>query len=340
MRKIINEKILKMSKPMIWSFNIYGSLFSLISEDENIKPWIFNNFIQIKYVIDQKTIYFDRYHSIYYDCPSFNFYKLPKECIEIKTNSFTNLCIDLINNNSYILITADRYHYMNYNKESKIHSLHELFIYGYNIDKKEFYCGDNIYNGKYGVFAITFNNLENAYFSMFDKWNIVPPPPSLTDIVFFSNLKKLEEPYFFNVDIIKKSLAEYLNSVETNSFSKQESCIYGINAIKQHIIDIEYDFLNNEHINIDIKVPHLLYERMVIMVNRLKYMKETNLFDICDNTIKKYEYLEHQYLITRNIGIKYNISNDNSIYNKYLLKIHELISYEEDLLINILKNLK
>lgn len=48
----MSKKLLEVHKPLLSTSNVYGTLLSIISDDERIRPWIYSNFIQIRYVID------------------------------------------------------------------------------------------------------------------------------------------------------------------------------------------------------------------------------------------------------------------------------------------------
>ena len=43
-----NKKILDVTKPIITSWQWHATLFSILSDDENAKRWIFSNYIQLR----------------------------------------------------------------------------------------------------------------------------------------------------------------------------------------------------------------------------------------------------------------------------------------------------
>ncbi|GJM73119.1 hypothetical protein HMSSN036_53350 [Paenibacillus macerans] len=49
---------LPMYDPIIDTYNIYGSITSVISNKEECWAWIYNNFIQIRYVYDWDATFF------------------------------------------------------------------------------------------------------------------------------------------------------------------------------------------------------------------------------------------------------------------------------------------
>lgn len=51
--------ILPFYEPTFYTYNIYGSVTSMLSNNDHYLPWLYNNFIQIRYVED-----WDSYFSI------------------------------------------------------------------------------------------------------------------------------------------------------------------------------------------------------------------------------------------------------------------------------------
>ena len=57
-----NIKKLPVTYPMITSWQWHATLFSILSDDENAKKWIFSNYIQLR-CYNIQEIFTGRYHA-------------------------------------------------------------------------------------------------------------------------------------------------------------------------------------------------------------------------------------------------------------------------------------
>lgn len=318
------NKQLKMNKPLIDGLPIYGNFFSLLNyDDERVKSWLFSNFIQLRYLVNDNVVFFERYRSILDNCPFFLHYSLSREIINsIWKDNLIECFIQMLLSDYYIFLYADRYYIPESKQYQTVSFVHELFIYGYDDKEKKFYCKDNIRDGKYTSFECDFYQVEDAYVN-------IPLNPYFTDVHF---LKK-ENPNInikFNMNYTLKLIKEYAYSLNShNCFEVFTLVEYGF---KVHKIIME-DLINTQaqkNDDIDIRPFHLFYEHKIMMIKRMDYMKQLYRTNILDEVIKDYQDLADNYMVLRNIILKYNKSFDKKLYQRIIERFQELIQFEED----------
>ncbi len=313
---------LSMSEPLIYTYNIYGSIFSMISDDPAIWPWVYNNFIQIKYVVDWRSFYFDNHYLLFDNCPWLTHSIIPRRMLESST-SLVNFIIECINNKSYIYLYIDRYYISKSSVFNTKHIWHELLIYGYDLDNKVFYIADNLGNGKYIKTECTFNELEKGY------WAID------SDVEFYHNIHLFDKHYEDGINLdteqILLTLENYLFSKKTINMYVKEKTLYGIDTIS--LLMEHLGNCSSGDLWLDTRAFHLFWEHKKLMVSRLEYLKRNSNLVIDDKIIEGYESLKNSYLINRNLALKFNTTrNYDLIVPKLIHNISSALTTEKRLL--------
>ncbi|ADL53833.1 hypothetical protein [Clostridium cellulovorans] len=309
----MNKKILHMNEPIINTYNSYGSILSMIADDENAWLWLYNNFIQIRYVYSWNSYFFDNHHLFFDNCPYFYHYNIPKSILLSKWNgSMKDFIVDSINGGLYIYLYVDRYYISESSSYNRASEVHEVFIYGYDIEDNSVYIADNLLDGKYIRTKVPFEEIENGYFNIKYK------------VDFFLNLHlfKKSEGAIVNFDFeqVVSSINNYLYSKKTIDVSFSEKCIFGLDAVER-IVDILDNVSVQEDMYLDIRALHLFYEHKLLMKLRLEYMVNKGFLVNGEKFIEAYSSLNKNYGTIRNLALKYNITKMNNI----LLRISELL---------------
>ena len=58
-------RLLPIYEPVLNSYNVYGAVFSIISNNEDYLPWLYNNFIEIAINNYDETPYFTDHFSLF-----------------------------------------------------------------------------------------------------------------------------------------------------------------------------------------------------------------------------------------------------------------------------------
>jgi hypothetical protein len=328
--------------PPINAFPHKGALFSVLFAREECKPWIFSNFIQIYSLKDlyknkPRTGTVDFFYNMYGDWTYFHLKANPW----IKLNSmpfeylrllkpdivdFIKMCID---KNRYLFFDIDMYYIsaykINYNKA---HVPHEIFIYGYDDEKKVFYIGDNTalkYSHEqmtYDEITLSTNNLLEIYENNVKGvlWHEYREKS-----IFMLEVKKNverngEDPVFssevfdININKIINDLKEYLlwdNYAE--GYRHSEYYVYGIECYNE-LEKYAYSVIGTED-RIDHRAFYSFIEHKKLMLLRMQYLSKD--YDLND-LIEKYTDLVNGFNILMNLVLKAILTKNNKTWEKVI----------------------
>lgn len=322
-----SKKLFMNNNLLINTFNAYASVLSIISRDNiNISPWLYNNFIQIRYVHDWRTYFFDNHHLIFDHCPWINHHVIPRTILKNKWTSLHEFIIDAINESRYVCLYVDRYYISASKAYQKNHNWHEIFIFGYDLEKDTFLVADNLQEGKYIHTECSFNELDEGYDAVH------------SDNEFFHNIHLLgikdELDYKFNLQQVASTLENYIYSNPTIDMSFKEKSTFGIDALNLTIETAVNCDPSSFHF--DKRAFHLFWEHKKIMSLRLEYMYQLSFIPNGLELISSYKDLESSYLMLRNLVIKYNISNKNTLFEQIIGIFKNNIIKEKEVIYNIL----
>ncbi|WP_027629583.1 hypothetical protein [Ruminiclostridium cellobioparum] len=324
----MNRKTLYMQDPIVSTYTSYGSLFSIIQD--KMWPWVFNNFIQIRYARGWKIYAFDNHHMFLSNCPNIAYYILPQGIIINKWNkSLKELIIDSVNSDYYLFLYVDRYYISKSDYYLNYHFPHEIFIYGYDLEKDIVYIADNLQGGKFIKTECSFEEIENGY------WHVKGDYTFLIDV----RLLKLKDDISSNFDLeqVRLGLDSYLHSKRTVDLLDEQKCDFGFDAINRLFWELENQ--SKEKAEIDIRPFHLLYEHKILMEMRVKYMVEQGyILDNC-NLIRNLSDLKNDYFSLRNMLIKINIKRDSKMMRDIINKFQLNIITEKSLITNLLQTI-
>ncbi|MFK0522295.1 hypothetical protein ACINKY_08785 [Paenibacillus illinoisensis] len=317
------KKLHMNSSPYLNTYNLYGTTFSIASHDERIWPWVYNNFIQIRYVPDWNAYFFDNHHLIFDNCPSLSKYRIPQSVMEMKWHSLKEFIIDSINLDCYVYLYVDRYYISKSAAYKKIKdNWHEILIYGYDTGKELFYVADNLREGKYILTESDFNEIEEGYSSL------------KSDNDFFKGIiliQKRDEDFVFRIGQVKAQLTNYLLSKETQDIAFKEESIFGFNAWMNLISDLE------QKTKLDKRPFHLFWEHKKVMVDRIKYLEEKKYIKQDESSVlQEFVLLENKALTIRNMALKYSITQEKELQKKIIEELTQSLNKEKQLIKSLL----
>ncbi|RCX12564.1 hypothetical protein DFR58_12168 [Anaerobacterium chartisolvens] len=355
----MNCNILPVVYPPINAFPHQGALFSVLFAREECKPWIFNNFIQIYslkdlYKNDLRSGTIDFYYNMYGDWMNFyikanpwiKFNSIPFEFIKSSGINFIEFIKSSINGNCYLFFDVDTYYISEYKYwYMESHTPHDIFIYGYDDEKKLFYMGDNTI-GKYCHGHVTYEELLislNTLSEIYSGTNEEIFCHSYREKAF--NLIKVkknversgENPLFqkeifgININKIINDLKEYLlwdNYGE--GYRHSDFYVYGIDCYNELEKFIYYAMETNQEV--DYRALYSFIEHKKLMLLRIQYLcNEYGLNILMD----KYTILVQNFNLLMKIVLKANIKVNNSkdLWQK-AINLLEKFRYDEIILLN------
>lgn len=240
--------------------------------------------------------------------------------IRQKWGSLTDMIIDSLNLNNYVYLYVDRFHIKKYQGYKRKSLWHEIFIYGYDTERKVFLVADNLLEGKYIRTECSFNEVELGYSAINSNNH------------FFLNIHLLsvkdEKEFTIKVPQIIMSIDNYLNSSNSIDVSFKENVIFGRNVILHYAKRISQE---NEDKFLDRRAFHLFWEHKNLMLKRLLHLQKVYI-DINNELIENYKCVENNFLIIRNMTLKYNLTKNKSLLPRIHYEIINNLNREQDIL--------
>ena len=324
--------------PIITSWQWHATLFSILSEDENAKKWIYSNYIQLRcYNIEEIFTGDDMLFtdimpgsSSLTECPYLIASLMTKEQISSYCGDIIDFIIKTIDLGGYVYVVID---------EAKILSHidvgykfpHELFIYGYDIEGEGFYVGDFTFKDKYAHNKLSFDDVRKGYevISAAEDHMFKDDYKGTRGLyVLFKNTNAV----YYDVDttLIRDTLREYLNSQDTKNHFRMMRNRFNDTTFGVEVYDRVYDRvmkqLSKEEKDYDIRALHVMYDHKVLMYERLKYLMEHEYLNYDEEILTTYEEGVKNILAARNLLIKISVNEnmeDSQRFKKYFTTAKE-----------------
>ena len=335
--------VISVTYPPITSYPQYAGPLSLIYTYDNAKKWFANSYIQL-FIDNRKPVSGGikfRQELFLRFCPF-----IRMEGIE-DYRFFTNKdkLIDdikiIISNNQAVAVNVDRYFIPL--KKNNNHLIHSVYIYGYDDEKQEFYIADFVSeSGKFTLTTIPYENMQESLNSMDD-----------TDYTYKYSSKKFfiytydvfDYDYEFSIQELHQKLSDYYkceNTMDANCYEVfrmykvNSDTKWGIGVYEwliEYISDIKIK--NNKYM--DLRSIYVLLDHKNAMLERINYLESENILQNHDMLRIKYTALLNKINILLNLGIKYNLSNNEEIIIKMQSLINDIIEMEKDAAYTFLK---
>ncbi len=334
----LQKVILPVNFPPITSWQWHASLFSILANDEFALEWIYSNYIQLRCypeidsITGNKIFMFDFIpgDSSLKECPYLLSEIITQEQILAYSKDILSFLLKTLDLSYYIFGICDETDMLNRGRRI----LHQLFIYGYDLESQIFYVGDFTFKGRYSYTTVPFDKVVSGFL------NVQPGE----DFVFNHNYKGMrglylikkntdEKYYSFDSELVKRTLNEYINGSNTKAHFWQMRNNYSTNSFGVNIYDsiIDQIVLLEEKVNTwyDYRPFHITYDHKVLMQNRIKYMMDNKNIPFDQQILENYEVVKNTMLYSRNVFIKANITKDIEMLSK--IKAHILEAKEREL---------
>jgi len=314
-------------KPILCAYQPEAFLCGILfSKNEKYLPYLLSHYIQFIYYEDYATYRTRLNYNNFYEnwlfknhgLISFNCLSIPYFITESERIDFVKIVSDVLHDGYYIMGIYNEYFIPGKSAYNSHHFDHDYLIYGVDEEKQEFYSAGYLQDGFYSTFTIPFDNYNKSL-------HTTNRPYHIFWFLKFNNDLELS----FNINTVKQGLWNYLNSYKPDN-SKNT---YGLQAIESLITLFEE--MKNKQNDVDLRSLFALKEHKQLMRIRLNYMMEKNHIKRDEHILVEYDQMIQQSEMALSLGMKYNITKNQSTVDKICGILHENMKMEIDCLKNI-----
>ncbi|OPZ86074.1 MAG: hypothetical protein BWY74_03742 [Firmicutes bacterium ADurb.Bin419] len=335
------KELIAVPQRKINNYLFNASLLCIILAYDNLKPWFYENYLQIYFNPKKSDIYSNQGWLDFYGG-----WTLPQQVLEYKEferNYFENVYIidfieSCIEQGNYIFTYIDEYYIDNAMYFGK-HFVHDTFIYGYDRKKQQISVIAYDNNSNFSKYTISYSSFESAFSAAMkttenkESWNE-------KYCVLYKCKYDNNYEYKFNLKKFLENLSDYLYSVNTALKDKPDYQLYlsKDNIFGINVYDGVLNHLNGIEKGSQLFYPsiHTLYEHKLALKERLQYI--SNNFGISDNfseLVDKTDILIEAFDTFRLLAIKYNALHKENLIEKMCSIIEEQKGFEKELLSNV-----
>lgn len=290
MSRIISN--LNLPEPIINYSPSLDFYLSIVQTSEiDIRPWIFENFIDVVYRCDEKMYsceFLDMMHHTWMNTPFLDCSLLDRGFIESQQLDVVDLIKSLIDNKYYILLMVNTFYvspYVTYKQQSLFH---ELLVHGYT--DRGFLCSDyfDLQTRKDNV-EILFDELRLGYEKVErsrDYYKGLMVAKVCHSVYEGQSYDKVN--VFYLCEKIRHFLSDSLVQIHIPGFYHTK---YGFRCGFSAFDELEKKIEQCESANALIKPLHLFEQHEKLMLLRLTYLRENQGFRNLDEEIDKLKFL-------------------------------------------------
>lgn len=290
----------------------------LLTQDVTCKE-IYENFMY--YRIEKKI---EENGSIELDChfnEEFSSIGVKKVPINILNDSnIIDFIIKSIDCNYYIFLPIETSCISNYINYKKRNNPHHIFIYGYDLVEKLFYCSEffGFSERPYSSELVNFHELENSYYNLQERLNesIMDDEWAhwMKDIQLLYSYKKFNDR--FSIGRIVNGLSYYLDERDYCGNKNYIHNVYYGFAIYDLVIGYSKKHLMISDKPYDIRGVSLIYYHFHYLLIQIKFIIDEFGFMDLENIVPEFDILRNHSRILLSLGIKYRIKlNTNDLYS-------------------------
>jgi hypothetical protein len=342
--------ILQVEYPPITSYPSHAMTLTAALSHKEAYSWFFNNYIQL-YVRDHHNVDFFEIGDFEMFIPHLSYQCISRDIISNKWSSFTEFAIDSIDLGYYLHTLVNQYFIRASGAYKKRLYPHSLFIYGYNLEQKEFYIAD-FFNMKYSFQKASFLEVEKAY-NYIDLYKNIDDiggvklfkyrdvKSDLTACVFHNN----EDGYVFDIYTVINFINDYIHSQNSYKLYWISAKDYNAMSFGISVYGCLCDYLskvvfNNKKLYIDHRPFHVLLDHKNIMILRIQYLADNGYLPDYIPVSKAYLDIKNKVTIVRNLVLKYNVTKNNVLLNRAANLLRSIKLEEELALRDLLKKIK
>lgn len=341
------RKILDVTYPVITCHPATAGLMSILNNYSCTESWVYSNYIQFVGGIRAANVYggesFDvailpSYHAEK-NCPWILHSQLTRKTVKQFSDSIVDFIIKAIDEENYVYLVADQFYFSKtIAGKGNFHMPHDIFVYGYDIEKKLLYVGDFTFNesSKFEYETITFEEFEKGYNDITSEKDFFYYEKG--GVALFSFYKKAK--YSFNIEFVKEQLLELYDSSDKSEKFRCVENPFDRRRYGFEVYDLLISFLGQplEIYRGLTKSLGILQDHKVLMIRRIEYMANDGRILNYEKVLLEYKNILKKFNILVALSIKYSITMNRTIINKMIGILNDVREMEKRLIKDILES--
>lgn len=342
-----NEIKLYMKEPIITCYPNHANLLSVISQNKDYLPWVYSTYIQLfcdRNDYKKNYLRLDFYtNNILELCPFISHQKISRELLgKISNISVAEYIISCLEEGYYCYFLIDTYFIEKYGNHNRYHYVHDIFVFGVNLERKVFYAADNFKNGKYSFEEIPIQQIVKGYYEL-ENNNLIDWLEGVHLIKYRvkNDYFGLTQKYQFDIEKVVTELEDYINSFQTPkryANPHEQWIIYAADmAFGVDVYETIIQFL--EHSNdYDLRPLYVLSEHKKIMLKRLEYLENSGYLQ--GDFSSEFTRIERETMIINNKYLKDRFLGVTIPNKRVIEKLRNIKNQERDILEKVILSIK
>lgn len=318
------------STPSIKNYQLKAFELGIIEAyEKNIKPWIYNKYINQLYMVKDKRFSFtnyDRWHA------SEGVTECQKLCVKASMLEskecgidILQLIHDMINTGHYVYGRYNEYYIPKKSSYQIKYYVHDFLIYGYDDAKQIYYSAGYLFDRKYQAFTIPYSNFYNSLKSV------------TTEKLNFHFIRyKNGINNSLDLRTIYEDLFDYLHSINRRNIVNYGK-VFGISCENMFVEYLKQLYQEKELNSVDMRHVKLFLELKTLMSERLAYLEEQSYLKV--GISERYDKIRKKEELISLLSLKYNLHGNKNILLQLMELQNEIINEEREILTLVLNQL-
>lgn len=356
MESVLTDKTMRSVKlpfemPQVYGFLGHAYVLGILQSYDYAKPWIHTSYIQLfiskHYLNDLQEYRLDFYPDLmitYSNMPWLQYKHSDKVLLDQLGVDIHRYLITQLERNFYVVTYVDEFYIHNSICYQENHFVHDIFIYGYDLERQIYHVAIFDKNRQFTVQEVTFEQFEQAYLSQGKSTqSLINSIKRLAPIDYESSKYGSGVGRFdFDLQLIIDVLSDYLegrNSTERLRIQQQPVEGYFGVEVYPYLQKFITRVIEGE-LNFDVRQLHILWEHKKMMVARIEYLKELGYLHEETPLLEEAKRLEKRSYTYRNLMLKGFMSNNRNILRPLVNSLEEMLIAEKGLITQLIEELR
>ncbi|GGG02013.1 hypothetical protein [Paenibacillus aceti] len=349
--KMLRSVKLPFEMPKVYGFLGHAYVLGILQPFEYAQPWIHTSYIQLfiskPYLQDLQEYRLDFYPDLmiaYTHMPWLMYKHTDKVLLDQLGVDIHRYLITQLERKYYVVTYVDEFYIHNSICYQQNHFVHDIFIYGYDLDRQIYHVAIFDKNRQFTMQEVTFEQLGQAYSSQGkETQSLISSCKRLEPLDYEGSKYGAGAGRFdFDLTLMIEILTDYLegrNSTERLRIQQQPMEGYFGVEIYPYLQEFVMRVIEGAQ-NFDVRQLHILWEHKKMMVERIKYLQQ--LGHLAEDTplLAVAERLEKQAYTHRNLMLKGFMSQNRSILQPLVNSLGEMLDTEKALITQLIDELE